>query len=241
MTPSSYSLLDGDDDLAEVRSFDGRRVTIERRLLRPLLRGEHLRRWRPPAASEHIIWTHDANDAPLTELPPHAAKWLARWRRDLSGRSDSRHRARWWSLFRTDGARYDRPRVVWCDVGREPRACILAAGERSVALNSCYVARCRDETDARAFCALLNGPLARAWLNAIAEPARGGYHRYLGWTLSLLPVPSNWERARNVLASVWPCGNVDAGPTDRALLDAALAAYGLDGDDVAPLVAWSSE
>jgi hypothetical protein len=126
-------------------------------------------------------------------------------------------------------------------VGREPHACVLGVGEAFVALNSCYVARCRDEVDAQAFCALLNGPLARAWLNAIAEPARGGYHRYLGWTLSLLPIPRNWERARETLRSVWPSRSTDAMPTERELLDVSLEAYGLVADAVAPLVAWSSE
>ena len=63
---------------------------------------------------------------------------------------------------------------------------MLLAGDATVPLNSCYVARCRDCATPIALAALLNSPLARAWLDAIAEPARGGYHRYLGWTLSLL-------------------------------------------------------
>jgi Eco57I restriction-modification methylase len=234
-------LLGGDDVVAEVESSEGRRFAIERSLLRPLLRGEHLRRWRTAETNEHIIWTHDRDDVPLKTLPPLAARWFAQWRRDLSARSDARHRARWWSLFRTDGARHDGPRVAWCDVGREPRACLLAAGETFVPLNSCYVVRCRSEIDARALCVLLNGPLARAWLDAIAEPARGGYRRYLGWTTSLLPVPHDWDRARALLAPVFPCPNTHAPPSDHELLDAALRAYELPADAVAPLVAWSSE
>ena len=230
-------LLDEDDDLAEVRVRDGQRITIERGMLRPLLRGEHLRRWSTPPTRECIIWTHDDSDAPLAELPPRCARWLSRWRRDLSARADARRRARWWSLFRTESARFDRPRVVWADVGREPRACVLAANDRTVALNSCYVARCADSVDAAAFAALLNSPLARAWLNAAAEPARGGYRRYLGWTLSLLPTPTDWKRVRKRLAPLAE----GAPPSNRVLLQAALDAYRVAIDDVSALIAWSLE
>jgi hypothetical protein len=234
-------LIDADDEWAEVRTSDDRRITIERALVRPLLRGEQLARWRPPATPESIIWTHDALDAPLAQLPPRASKWLSRWRRQLSARTDAHRRPRWWGLFRTESARVDRPRVIWGDVGREPRASVLDAGDPTVPLNTCYVTRCQNATDAHALAALLNGPVARAWLNAVAEPARGGYRRYLGWTMSLLPLPTNWPRARELLAPLGERARHGAPPTEIELLDASLGAYALDADVVAPLVAWAAE
>ncbi len=233
-------LLDVDDDVAEVLTSDGRRVTVERSLVRPLLRGERLRRWQPPATNESIIWTHDALGAPLAQLPPHAAKWLSRWRRQLTARTDACGGQRWWSVFRTESARFDRPRVIWGDVGREPRASVIDAGDRTVPLNSCYVTRCQSAADAHALAALLNGPVARAWLNAVAEPARGGYRRYFGWTMALLPMPSDWDRARDVLAPIGERARSGERPTEIELLDASLAAYRLAADDVAPLVAWAA-
>jgi hypothetical protein len=233
-------LIDVDDNVAEVATSDGKRVDIERSLLRPLLRGERLRRWGSQPDREHIIWTHGANAAPLTSLPPLAARWLGRWKRRLDARTDSKHRSRWWSLFRTDGAACDAPRVVWGDLGREPRASVLDAGDPTVPLNSCYVARCESAGDAHALAALLNGPLARAWLSAIAEPARGGYRRYLGWTMSLLPIPRDWERARAILGPIGERARGGAAPTENELLLASLEAYNVDHDTVAPLVAWMS-
>jgi hypothetical protein len=167
--------------------------------------------------------------------------WLARWRPALVSRSDGRSADRWWSLFRTEAAGDDRPRLVWGDVGRAPRALVLHGGDNTVPLNSCYVARCRNLPDANAGAALLNSPLGRAWLDAIAEPARGGYRRYLGWTLALLPVPADWLRARDILAPLAAAAAAGHPPSAIELVDACVAAYGIDKSFAAPLVAWSEE
>lgn len=233
-------IVDMHGDVAEVVTSLGNAITIERSALRPLIRGERLRRWQVPRNYEAILWTHDPTGSPLSALPPLAARWFARWRHALLARSDARQRARWWTLFRIESARYDRPRVVWADMGREARASVLSAGDDRVALNSCYVARCRDETDAHAFAALLNGPLARAWLNALAEPARGGYRRYLGWTMSLLPIPTRWSDVRSQLASIGQRAAAGEHVSDAELLEASVASYGVSHDHVAPLVAWSA-
>ena len=229
---------DASEEVVEVCAADGTRTRLERALFRPLLRGELLVRWRVPPSPDAIIWTHDARGAPLAQLPARTARWLARWRRTLVARTDARSAARWWMLFRTEAARSDKPRVVWCDMGREPRASVLEAGDHAVPLNSCYVAQCSDLVDADTLAALLNSPVARAWLNAIAEPARGGYRRYFGWTMSLFPVPTHWTRARELLGPIGARARAGKAPDERALLEAALAAYGVALTEISPLVGW---
>ena len=93
--------------------------------------------------------------------------------------------------------------------------------------------------DAFALCALLNSPLAAAWLNAIAEPARGGYHRYLGWTCARLPLPADWPRARALLAPLGRGGAAGAPPSDALLTRVACDAYGIEPVVVAPLLDWN--
>jgi hypothetical protein len=141
-------------------------------------------------------------------------------------------------LFRTEGADCSRTRVVWSDFGRIPRAAVLAAGDPTVPLNSCYVLPCDDPRDALALAALLNSPLAAAWLNAIAEPARGGWHRYLAWTMALLPLPRDWAHARALLAPLAERARLGDLPSDAELLAAACRAYRLRNVDVSPLIAW---
>jgi hypothetical protein len=125
---------------------------------------------------------------------------LAPRRYELERRSDARG-TKWWALFRTEAARADMPRVVWADVTRVPRAAVLRAGDPTVPLNTCYALRCRDEVDALTLAALINSPLSAAWLRALAEPARGGYRRLLAWTMALLPVPDDWDRARDKICA----------------------------------------
>ena len=214
--------------------------TIEASHLRPLARGEHVRAWSLSADTQRsaIVWTHDALGAPARALPPLVRAWLARWRGRLEARSDGRG-ASWWALYRTEGARADRARVVWGDIGRSPRALVLPAGDRTVPLNTCYVVRAACEDDAHALAALINSPLAAAWLNAIAEPARGGYHRYLGWTCARLPLPADWPRARALLAPLGRAGAAGAPPSDALLTRVACDAYGIDPVVVAPLLDWN--
>ncbi len=227
-------------DEVDIAAADGRLGCVEASAIRPVVRGQDVSEWTRRENDECLIWTHDPAGGALSTLPPRVARWLGHYRRPLAARADLRGTARWWSLFRTEGARADRWRVIWSDIARAPRAAILPAHAPDVPLNTCYVAYCRDEDDAFALTALLNSPLAAAWLDALAEPARGGYRRYMGWTMSLLPIPHEWDRAREPLAALARRATIDASvASPHALVAAALEAFDLTHAEVAPLLAWS--
>ncbi len=212
---------------------------VEASLLRPLARGEMMRPWRLEQSSGLILWPYDAGGAPLAELPPGARRWLDPWRGRLERRADARHTRYWWSLFRTDAAAHDTPRVVWADLGLTPRASMLEAGDPTIPINSCYALRCTSEQDALALTTLLNSPLMIAWLAALAEPARGGYHRYMSWTLALMPLPTNWTRARDVLAPLARRARAGESVSAEELTDVTCWCHGIQATTVAPLLAWA--
>ncbi|HUX34909.1 MAG TPA: DNA methyltransferase [Gemmatimonadaceae bacterium] len=236
-------VVDARGGVACIRAAGGRTGEIESDMLRPAVRGESLQPWRVIPTAECVIWPHDARGVPLATLPPRATRWLARYKRRLLARSDARGGPVWWSLFRTEGAACDAPRVVWADFGRRPRALVLPSGNRAVPLNTCYVARCVDLDDARTLAAILNSVVAAAWLHALAEPARGGYRRYLAWTVARLPLPRDWPHARRLLAplvaDLEARGDRDDIPP-AVLARAVLQAYRLRHRDIAPLLAWSA-
>ncbi len=234
-----------DDHLATVSAGE-RTGTIERTLLRPALTGQALgnsARNEATRAADHalrIVWTHDREGRPLTALPPRAARWMQRWKPKLEGRRDATHRLPWWTLFRTDAARAETPRLVWADFGRALRTVVLNSGDPTVPLNTCYVLRTANLDDAYAIDALLSSQIAGAWLDAIAEPARGGWRRYLGWTVCSLPVPHNWLRARVMLA---PLGRRRAAgdyPSPEEHLAVVASAYGVTVQQLEPLLTWQS-
>ncbi len=228
-----------EDGLACVHSSD-RSSKVERALLRPLIRGDIVVAWRFADSDSCILWTHGEDGAPLRRLPYHTGKWLGHWRRRLECRSDARGKEPWWMLFRTESASPSAPRVIWSDIGKTPRAVAIAAGNNAVPLNSCYAAQCRDMTDAHAFAALLNSPVTAAWLNTIAEPARGGYNRYLGWTVALLPTPLDWLRTRSIMAPIGKAAACVRPPASHELIAATLDAFRLAHADIEPLMTWSS-
>jgi hypothetical protein len=210
---------------------------IEPELLRPVIRGDRVRQWTIPEDESRIIWTHD-RDGPLIKLPARANRWLLRWRRELELRTDLRGKKRWWTLFRTESAECSSARVIWTDIGKQPRAAVLRAGDYSVPLNTCYVVRCPDNHDALTLAAIVNSTLMSAWLATIAEPARGGYRRFMGWTMSLLPLPRDWQRAREILAPLARDAIGGSPPDVATLIHATLEAYMLDHGDVEPLLEW---
>ncbi|MDH5235252.1 MAG: hypothetical protein OEW77_09855, partial [Gemmatimonadota bacterium] len=234
------TLLRADDGSGLVRVGSvGREGLIEAGCFRPLLRGEHLRAFgvAEAAARSGIVWTHTASGEPLAKLPPATRRWLLQWRRELERRSDGRG-ARWWSVFRTEAARDDACRVVWSDIGRAPRAAVLPAGDPAAPLNSCYMVRAPLASDAHAFAALLNSAVAAAWLAALAEPARGGYRRFLGWTCARLPVPRDWVRARAALAPIGAAASRGTTPDADALAAAVCDAFGIHCAELRPLLEW---
>ncbi len=208
--------------------------------LRPIVRGETLTPWTFQENGERIIWTHGDDGRALTKLPFPIMQRLTKSRTALERRTDGKRSARWWSLFRTEGASKAFWRVVWCDFGKRPRALVLPLGSPVVPLNTCYIARCTRREDALALTALLNGPLVAAWLAAIAEPARGGYHRYLGWTMSLLPIPRDWARAVETLAPIAERAMSGATVDVQTLLCASLDAYRLRRRDIESLISWTA-
>ena len=214
-----------------------RRGDVERELLRPVLRGEDLSPFTPRPSSDALVWTHHDDLQPLRALPPRAGRWLAHWRRTLERRADVGSRDRWWTLFRLEGAGCGW-RVVWGDVGRAPRAVVLAPDDHTVPLNSCYVVRAPSGDDADALAAWLNAPLAVAWLGAIAEPARGGYHRFLGWTMARLPLPRDWAAARALLAPVGRAAREGAILSPAELHALSLRAFRVGAASMEPLITW---
>jgi hypothetical protein len=211
---------------------------LEPGLLRPLLRGNEVDAWRIGPLAGQIIFPHDDRLQALRELPAGARRWLRPFRSRLMARTDSRGSDVWWALHRVDAADQRLPRVVWADMSRAPRAAVLPPGSTVVPLNTCYVVRTRTLEEAYALAAWMNSPLSAAWLAALAEPARGGFRRLLGWTVGLLPIPRDWERATNLLAPLGARGAAGDAPATQEMLDAALDAIGARPSSVEALVTW---
>jgi hypothetical protein len=225
-------------DLARV-SGNGVNAEVESCMLRPVVRGENIAPWRTTAGNTRILWTHGTDMSVLRRIPPLSQKWLRQHRHELERRSDLRSRAVWWELFRVESSDSATPRVVWADIGKRPTAAVVPAGDDLVALNTCYLVRCPTDADAFALAAILNSDVAAAWLSVLAEPARGGYRRYLGWTMSLLPLPLEWISARAHLAPIGEAAFKGSPSPAHVLVREVLAAYGISQRSMLPLLEWN--
>jgi len=224
-----------------VEISDGtRRAVVEPEFVRRVLRGESVRAWCADVGAEHIVFPHTMNCRPVERLTPALRNWLLPWRSRLEARSDARGHRAWWSLFRVEGSRFDKPRVVWADLGKSLQALVLDSGDRTAPLNTCYVLSTRDLIDALALAALLNSAVTDAWIGAVAEPARGGYRRHFAWTMGRLPLPDDWARAREALSPLGERGIRGDPPGRTELMAAVLDAFRIRHRSIAPLLEWTS-
>jgi hypothetical protein len=224
-------------------------VPIEPGRLRPTLRGEDLAPWRFDVR-RLLVWTHDDDGRPLTTLPANTLRYLSAHRRFLETRVDLRPGAPYWALFRVR-ALPSNDRVAWRDIAPAPGAVVLPPevpflGDRApiVTLNTVYEIFAASGQDAHLLAGVLNSTVARAYLRAIAERASGGYFRFLGWTVALLPYPRQPDAAavRAVVEMSRQAHAQRCLPSrDRRRLDAAVAQlYGLTPSDLKALRAFDA-
>ncbi|MGD8869118.1 MAG: hypothetical protein PVI01_15965, partial [Gemmatimonadales bacterium] len=176
------------------------RAVIERDLVRPVLRGEDLAAWRF-RISRALVWPYDDEGRLLPTLPAATHHHLARHRRLLARRIDLRSGQPYWTLFRVRSDKLA-SRVAWRDIAPEPGAVVIPSrvpfldgSVPIVSLNTVYQVAAASGEDAYLLAAVLNSTVARTYLRAIAERASGGYFRFLGWTVALLPFPEKPDAA----------------------------------------------
>jgi hypothetical protein len=152
---------------------------------RPAVRGRDLGAWRCDPRV-HLLWTHGPDGRPLPRLASGLAARLAPHLGRLRRRADYRAGAPW-QLFRTALA-HAQHRVLWPDLGRRLAAAVPEAA--IVPLNTVYGIATRDADEAVALAALFNSRWLTALARLVADPARGGFHRFNARVVRDLPAPS---------------------------------------------------
>ncbi len=225
----------------------GSDVDIESERLRPALRGEDLSPW-SFTTSHSLIWPHDDDGEVLATLPLATRGHLQRHQRLLKGRIDLRPGSPYWSLFRVRSEKWAL-RVAWRDIAPAPEAVVVSPQVRFlddfapvISLNTVYQITAASGEDAHLLAAVLNSTVARAYLRAIAERAAGGYFRFLGWTVALLPFPEEPDaavaaRCAGLSREAHSAGGLAVDGQDR-LDDAVATLYGLTCDDLDELRAF---
>jgi len=189
---------------------------------RPAVRGRDLGAWRCDARL-HLLWTHGPDGRALPSLPAGVAAQLAPHLERLRRRADYRAGAPW-QVFRTGLARAQY-RVLWPDLGRRLAAAVPEPAV--VPLNTVYGIATRDHDEAVALAALLNSRWLTALARLVADPARGGFHRYNARVVRSLPVPGAGAGAGS---AVWTA-LAALGARRQAADDAVADAFELDERD----------
>jgi hypothetical protein len=222
---------------------------VEACAIRPLLRGSDLSAFNFRIA-RHVLWVH-GNGGAATGAPPRLQKYLDRHRVRLQSRTGLRPGAHEGQLFRVTPELLG-PKVAWHDLAETLHAVALPATFASplgrlpvVPLNTVYFIAAADDTQALRLAALLNSLPVRVFARSIAERAKDARMRFFAWTIGVLPLPPDWERAPGLLSisrEAHAAGGLDD-ERARALNDCVAGLYALADSDMNALAefdAWLS-
>lgn len=157
----------------------------------PCVRGADVRPMQARSGAS-ILLTHDPETGePVEALSDEQREWIEAHRERLMRRADARPGRPLWELFRIRRGGFGH-RVVWRDISRvlEATPLVPVADGGAVHLNTCYAVHVPNRAAALRLALWLNLEPARFVARALAEPARGGFRRYLAGNVGRIPVPS---------------------------------------------------
>jgi hypothetical protein len=210
------------DGHAAVVTLGEEEVELESFLLRPALRGRHIRPFQAHP-TEVLLYAHRPSGAPLDRLPPLAARYLERRRSLLAARADAAGLPIW-AIFRLRAA-LGSHRVVWADISRRPAAVVLdeTCHSRALPLNTCYIAPAPDRDTALVTAGVMNSTWAAALVWVTADEARGAYRRVNARVAGEIPIPhrsEHFDRLAALSKSAHASGSWNQDALDTAVADA---------------------
>jgi hypothetical protein len=221
-------------------------AVVEASALRPILRGADISAWRYTSTS-YVLWVHGDDGVPHPP-PPRLRRFLARHDERLRARSGSRPGQHPGAIFRL-GPETLGPKVAWHDLSDTLNAVALPATARCglgldlplVPLNTIYFIPTAETDRALVLSAFLNSLPVRTFARAIAERAKDARFRFFAWTVGILPLPHDWDRAAatdrlgEIAATAHADGHIT--PAAQTELDALVqTAYRLSDRDLRGLL-----
>jgi hypothetical protein len=193
-------------------------------IIRPLLVGKDIRRWRAVYRDRWMIVTKIGVDM---RSYPAVSRHLSQWRHGLEKRQDQGNH--WWELRAC--AYYDafeRPKILFPDIATEPR---FALDDRGAFADTTVFVIPYDDLY---LLGVLNSSPVKQFFAELSPTVRGGYYRFKRQYVLQIPVPTAGPEDRQVVANlVADCLSARDSGTDTTHyereIDARVAhLYGLD-------------
>ena len=162
-------------------------------ILKPLLRGRDIKRYRPAWAGLWLI--HTGFDLNIPTAYPAVYKYLRQFEKKAMKRGDQG--INWWNLRAcVYYPEFDKERVVWSDIAVEPTFAWLGGG---VYFNNTAYMICGA---GKSLLGILNSSIIRWLFPKIASDLGQSGARYFKQFVNLLPVPSNLFQNRPITENI---------------------------------------
>ncbi len=166
-------------------------------IIKPLIMGDHIRRWHVEQIEEWLIyatWELDISLYPVLE------EHLSQWKQRLASRPECKEgRHNWWCLSRyaADYFReFEKPKLVFPDIAKEARFAFDLTG--AYLGNTAYIIPVNDLY----LLGVLNSNAVEEFYIELSAQVRGGYLRFIRQYVEQIPIPTAPESERQTIAAL---------------------------------------
>ena len=240
----------------EVKRKDGTRVIVEKDMIFPLVKGEHIHAW--TFENEYILLPHD----PLSGKPYPMAVMEKRFRETLAYFSKHKERLEkrrfftpgrglFYAIYAVSRSKLANWKVCYAKHSTQLEACVLPAKIRDQKLDvsrnivldtSAYFINAPNERESHFLAGALNSLPLRTLSYVLGEPKGGPpYKQFFQWTVGVLRVPkfdandSNHNRLADLSQAMHRHRQEDRSKSERQINELVLSMYGLSEKDASVL------
>jgi hypothetical protein len=200
---------DGDTEITPT-GYSGK-YTVEKDLLRPLVRGREIRRWTADWSGRHVVHPYYAGDDPklvtkeeFEDKYPKTWNYFKKYEDKLRGRESGRMEDRddWYAyIYPKNLSKFEEPKIIGANIVSESRF-VYDPGE--LYFTAGYGVKLKPEFEdyTAAITAILNSDVGNFILKHIADIKMGGYYAYETQYLNRLPVRLDDEKCEEIESKV---------------------------------------
>jgi type I restriction-modification system DNA methylase subunit len=199
------NIIDRDEERVKIQSFADKNIyELESEMVKPLVHGEDIKRYRPLKPTLGVIYPYESNSSGTSILKerilekeyPLTHKYLSRFEERLTSRAESDKFSTWYALSRSRKKQiFENPKLIVPDVCQRSEFTLDKYGGTYVSDSAYVVVLKTDASRVREFLlSVLNSTVTWFYIYQTSTVLRGDFRRFKTSYLAPLPIPDTFPK-----------------------------------------------